>query len=297
MLDKTGFLEEYHLEDAYQRSGLDWNVLEEIYNDYADNHYEDLQKIACELVNVLEERKNKLSDSERAKVHAIYGRAKEPKHLIEKIIRKVGLENSAKYQKIDKYNYTDIVRDLIGIRILVLAKEHWSAVDDLVRSHFQKFEETPVAYVCYGDRELFDPERLYVDYTTKGYRSQHYIVRYKDCFAEIQARTLAEEVYGEFDHRVRYPYRVSNKFLKRYSSIISKNSAQLDDLISTCLEINEPVLEQLEQNFEEDRYIEWSKKQAVLNYEVDGSDTSKSDEKINDAKEMVYRKIILREGH
>lgn len=245
------------------------------------------------LVNDLENQKKKLLDSEKTKVHTIFGRAKDPKHLIEKIIRKVGSENSAKYQKIDKDNYTDIIKDLIGIRVLVLAKEYWSAVDDLVRLQFQEFEETPVAYVCYGDREIFDRKRLYVDYTTKGYRSQHYIVRYKGCFVEIQARTLAEEVYGEFDHRVRYPYRVSNKFLRRYSGIVSKNSAELDDLISTCLGIDEPLLDRLDQDFERDRYIEWSKRQTASHKETVVSETLET-EKINDAKEMVFKKMILR---
>lgn len=296
MLEKTSFLEEYHLEETYQRSGIDWKILEEIYDDYTNNHYDILQRNALALVNDLENQKKELPDSEKTKVHTIFGRAKDPKHLIEKIIRKVGSENSAKYQKIDKDNYTDIIRDLIGIRVLVLAKEHWRAVDDLVRMQFQKFEETPVAYVCYGDREIFDPKRLYIEYTSKGYRSQHYIVRYKGYFVEIQARTLAEEVYGEFDHRIRYPYRVSNKFLKRYSGIVSKNSAELDDLISTCLGIDGSLLEQMDRNFEGDRYIEWSKTQAMPDMEMDIPKALET-EKINDAKDMVLKKIILREGH
>lgn len=63
---------------------------------------------------------------------------------------------------------------------------------------FKEFCEPPRAYVCYGDRKIFDERLLHVDYTNKGYRSQHYIVDYKGYFVEIQVRILVEEVHDEF---------------------------------------------------------------------------------------------------
>lgn len=124
-----------------------------------------------------------------------------PEHVIEKIIRKVGNEDSQKYQNIDVCNYKDILKDLIGIRVIVIKKEGWKEAHDLVCVLFNRFyDDTPKAYVCYGDRKIFDEDSIDVDYTVKGYRSQHYIVQYKTCYTEIQVRTLAEEVYGEFDY-------------------------------------------------------------------------------------------------
>ena len=38
-------------------------------------------------------------------------------------------------------------------------------------------------------------------------------------YFEVQVRTIAEEVYAEFDHYVKYPYRENNHFLKRYNML------------------------------------------------------------------------------
>lgn len=296
MLDKKSFLEEFHLEEAFKHSGMEWDRLVEIYNDYAEKHFVLMQRNAQELVCELEKKKLELADSEKGRVHIIYGRAKDPKHLIEKIIRKVGAENIEKYQKIEKDNYREIIRDLIGIRVLVLAKEDWRVADSLIRLQFRYFAEQPIAYVCYGDREIFDSRKLYVEYTSKGYRSQHYIAKYKGCYVEVQARTLSEEVYGEFDHRVRYPYRVSNKFLKRYSGVVSKNTSELDDLISTCLEINEPILDHLDRRFKDDRYIEWVKKQ-VSDRDTADFENGMQKEIIGDVRDLVRNKMVLRKEY
>lgn len=296
MLDKRLFLEEFHLEEIFERSGIVWENLVEIYDDYTENHYEELKKSASVLVGDLETKRSSLPKDTSEKIHTIFGRAKDPKHLIEKIVRKIGSEDSQKYRNINRDNYREIITDLIGVRVLVLAKEDWKAADDLVRMQFQKFEEKPIAYVCYGDREIFDPERLYVEYTSKGYRSQHYIVRYNGSFAEIQARTLSEEVYGEFDHRVRYPYRIQNKFLRRYSGIVSKNASEMDDLISSCLDIDETLLEQLDHHFIDDRYVEWVKRQVELDH-GDEAEKILKQETIRDAKDLVLKKMALRKEY
>ena len=52
--------------------------------------------------------------------------------MIEKIIRKVGVEKRQKYKNINERNYLRIVRDLMGIRILILSKEEWRTVHDFL---------------------------------------------------------------------------------------------------------------------------------------------------------------------
>lgn len=69
-------------------------------------------------------------------VQSIRGRRKQPKHLIEKIIRKRGKEKSQKYLGINVNNYKEIVRDLIGIRILTISKEEWEIVHDWLIKKF-----------------------------------------------------------------------------------------------------------------------------------------------------------------
>lgn len=266
MLNQEQFLKEYNLEQTFQKSGLEWKILEEIFEDYKEKFYPLLQELAHELVTDFHTVKSNMR-IENPKwgndIHVIYGRAKEPEHVIEKIIRKVGNEDSQKYQGVNIDNYKDILRDLIGIRIIVIKKEGWKEAHDLICTQFDKFyDDTPKAYVCYGDRKIFDAEQIDVDYTVKGYRSQHYVIRYETYYAEIQVRTLAEEVYGEFDHRVRYPYFKDNKFLIRYTNMISRGIAELDDMISTCMQLDDEILEELNHKFEEDKYVDWAKEQG-----------------------------------
>lgn len=287
MLDKDAFFDEFHIEEEFYKSELKWEDLSAIYEDYEKrlNAEDDIKALAKDVVALLDKDK---PDA----VRAIYGRVKEPKHLIEKIIRKVGIEDVRKYKSINVQNYTEIVKDLIGIRVLVLAKEEWKEADSQIRKVFQEeFDEPPKAYICYGDRLVFDEKLIEVEYTNKGYRSQHYIVKHGEYFAEIQVRTLAEEVYGEFDHRARYPYKQKNKFLIRYSKIVSKSVTELDDLISTCFNINEEILKQLDEEFKQDNYVDWSKQTTNRNVQLR---TSHNYEKVNSAKELANQKVLRR---
>ena len=64
---------------------------------------------------------------------------------------------------------------------------------------------------------------IHKEYTDKGYRSQHYIFKYGNYYFEVQVRTIAEEVYAEFDHYVKYPYRENNHFLKSDIQVLWQN--------------------------------------------------------------------------
>lgn len=117
MLDEREFFDEYKIKDDFQQSGLDWQILSDIYDNYLDSksHYE---YMCDEIITYI---KNEMNFD----VQSIRGRRKQPKHLIEKIIRKRGKEKSQKYLGINVNNYKEIVRDLIGIRILTISKEEW----------------------------------------------------------------------------------------------------------------------------------------------------------------------------
>ncbi len=279
MLDKDGFLEEYKLSDVFQCADITWDVLELIYNDYKER-YEDLQDKAEKIVKTLR-------DENCEAIRSIYGRAKHPKHLIAKIIRKLGKEHNAKYNDINTNSYMNIVRDLIGVRVLVLAKEQWYQADSVIRKYFNDFPEPPKAYMCYGDRDIFDESIIETDYTNRGYRSQHYIVSLDGYFAEIQVRTLAEEVFGELDHAVRYPKQEENTFLKRYGRIVSKCTSELDELVSTCLDLskNEKLINSLHNQFAQDRYKSWS---SETHYKKASQDVSKEP---TVSEEMTFKEL------
>ena len=137
MLEQERFLKEYNLEQTFEKTGLSWQLLEQIYVDYKEKNYPRLQDLSGQLVAKLNQKKNNMRIERPGwgnDVHVIYGRAKEPEHVIEKIIRKIGNEDSKKYRNIGVSDYKDVLSDLIGIRIIVIKKEGWREADDLIRT-------------------------------------------------------------------------------------------------------------------------------------------------------------------
>lgn len=251
MLDQEKFFNTYKVQEAFEDSGLSWDTLEKIYDDYV-KRLPQMKKIA----DRMQEEMVKEIDFH---IHSVHNRCKEPEHLIEKIIRKVGIEKRQKYKSINEKNYLRIVRDLMGIRILILSKEEWHTVHDFLlkmdaeNQYGIKMAEMPRAYIRYGDRDIFN-YTIHKEYTNKGYRSQHYIFKYKEYYFEVQVRTIAEEVYGEFDHYVKYPYRENNHFLKRYTSVVAELLNSVDEIISTCFQFGEEGWKDMEKYFEQDSY-------------------------------------------
>lgn len=257
MLNKEAFFDKYNIHDAFGHSDLDWDMLVQIYEDY-----ENQDKIFEQCLNHLIKYTSEGIDFP---IHSIHGRKKDAEHLIEKIIRKRGVEQSFKYKGICVDNYREIVRDLVGIRILILSKEEWELTHRWLLGKFQNAEdsskymaELPQAYTRYGDRDIFG-DKIHKEHSNKGYRSQHYIVKFDGIYCELQVRTLSEEVFGEFDHRVKYPYREQNKFLVRYTNMVSQFLDSVDEMISTCFQMEEQGWNHCSQYYQEDVYIDWKK--------------------------------------
>ncbi len=293
-LEREAFFEKYKVKKYFEISGLKWETLKAIYNDY-ENDEDFFTQCATDLQSYI--IKNLTHQ-----VHSVHCRIKDGEHLIEKIIRKCGKEQLAKYSGIDRTNYREIVRDLIGVRILLFSKEEWEGVfDDLIRLFPSKeygsnyMKEEPVAYTRYGDRDIFQ-DKIHAEYTNKGYRSQHYIVRYKECYCEIQVRTLPEEVYGEFDHHVKYPYREDNRFLIRYSTVLGQLLDSVDEIISTCYQMGENGWDACNHYYEKDTYVDWTRLEqrpemslentGRVKYVSDGQNVSIKDR----ANRIIFRK-------
>ena len=295
MLDKEEFFKEYKVEQEFLCSGLKWEVLEEIYDDY------------CRRQPEVEEYCGRFAeyflDGMKMPIHSIRTRAKEPKHLIEKIIRKRGKYQNKKYLNINVDNYLDIVQDLVGARVLILAKEEWEGVFDWITERFQTnatdecyLAEPPVAYTRYGDRDIFG-DKIYREHTDRGYRSQHYIIRFEKYFCEVQVRTLAEEVYGEFDHRVKYPYRNENHFLLRYTNTVAQLADSIDEIISTCFEMGEQGWESCAQYYSGDTYADWRhiSQPGTSERKKEKEQTDSNEETVIDAAAYIHS-VLLRRG-
>ena len=121
-LERETFFEKYKVEKYFKISGLKWETLTAIYNDY--------EKDEKFFVQCAMDLQSYITENLAHRVHSVQCRRKDGEHLIEKIIRKCGKEQLDKYRKIDETNY----REIVGVRILLFTKKEWEGVfDDMLR--------------------------------------------------------------------------------------------------------------------------------------------------------------------
>lgn len=225
LINQSDFIKKYNIdENAFAATGLEWENLTEIYDNYLAFR-EELEPSAIYLFNTLMKAEN---------VHSVRYRIKDPEHLIEKIIRKK-LENAD--INITKDNYKEEVTDLIGLRALHLYKDDWGAINDYIRGLWN-LKQKPVANYRNGDsQELIDFFRQ-KDCDIKehkyGYRSVHYLIETQPAkqkfYAEIQVRTIFEEAWAEIDHTIRYPYDLDNVIFFQFLLILNRLAGSADEM-------------------------------------------------------------------
>ena len=232
--------------------------LEKIYHNFQANIVK-LENIRDEILTILN---NNLS----GKVHSIRCRIKDADHLIEKIIRNIN-NKPDKYAVLNVDNYNNIITDLIGVRIIILDKRDWREVHNSllgifrniperyvqqpgdIITNYEKYKkeatvkgkelensyhaEIPVVYITTeDDRKIYIDDNLKIDNSKTHYRSLHYIIRYGITYFEIQVRTLFEEGWLEFDHRIKYPCDQNNDKKQEFAGILSSLAIAADRLIS-----------------------------------------------------------------
>lgn len=176
-------------------------------------------------------------------VHSIKSRLKEPAHLQDKLERKlIDSKKHSKAFKITESNLFVKVNDLAGIRILHLYTRQIQDIDRILRKLLMdqryKLVEGPFARTWDDEsREYFKACGIETETSPSMYTSVHYVV---ESFArtkvtcEIQVRTLMEEVWGEVDHKLNYPYphksRVCQEQLKVLARVTSSASRLVDSI-------------------------------------------------------------------
>jgi len=156
-------------------------------------------------------------------IHSMRGRIKEPSHLRDKLQRKL-----AKYREagrdwdITSENLFERVTDLTGFRILHLHTSQFAAINAIILRLLDENRypvlEGPIARTWdeeYG--AYFKSLGVETQQSPRMYTSVHYVVETNTktkYTAEIQLRTLAEELWGEVDHLINYP-TVSTKLACR----------------------------------------------------------------------------------
>lgn len=228
-IDMNIFLQKYNITiKEYEESGVCWDNLLEIYNDYLI------------LRPKLENIAKFISDTLRSadKVHSIRYRTKDPEHLLEKIIRKKKFDVTSK-------NYLEKITDLIGIRALHLYKDDWESIHDFINDNWL-LKENVTALVRTGDSkdllELYSKKNCDIKEHEMGYRSVHYIIECsatkEKIFAEIQVRTIIEEAWSEIDHQIRYPYNINDKMLQNYLATFNRLAGTADEMGTLLKSLN-----------------------------------------------------------
>jgi ppGpp synthetase/RelA/SpoT-type nucleotidyltranferase len=210
--------------------------------------FEDLKLIAIEYQKIMPS----LSDvaeliaktlQKNKHVHSVRWRVKDPEHLMEKIIRR-RIKNVEKYLSIDASNYTEIVTDLVGVRVLHLFKYEWKEIHDYILGMW-KTHEDPVAYIRSGDEgdiiDSYGKYNLKTEVHPFGYRSIHFVTStqptLQKVLSEIQVRTIFEEGWSEIDHELRYPNFSDNKLISYFLTIFNRMAGSADEMGSFVKEL------------------------------------------------------------
>ena len=181
-----------------------------------------------------------------ASVHSVRSRLKAPDHLEEKLTRKIckcKKENSS--FDINPGNLFVKINDLAGVRLLHLYTRQITSIDLALREVFKdgKYEllEGPKARTWDDEsRQFFKGCNIETQDSPSLYTSVHYVISSasRTTFtAEIQVRTLMEEVWGEVDHAMNYPHPTDSvpcrEQIKVLARVTSRASRLVDSIFTT----------------------------------------------------------------
>jgi putative GTP pyrophosphokinase len=180
----------------------------------------------------------------RGLVHSSKYRIKDPKHLAEKIERKmVDTRARGKQYSITERNLFQTVEDLAGVRLLHLhtaqMKEMHPLIEALEEQGF-RIVGPPVANTWDDEyRRFFREIGIRTRARDSMYTSVHYIVEESSKTkrrCELQVRTLMEEVFGEVSHAINYPDEARSVACKEQIKTLARvasGSTRLVDSIFT----------------------------------------------------------------
>ncbi|GEM_PF-1017552 len=205
-------------------------------------------------------------------VHSVRWRVKDTEHLLEKIIRKRA-SGSDKYLEINASNYSQIITDLVGVRVLHLFKSEWLNIHSYILAYWEPIEGVK-AYIREGDEggivDSYSENGCVVETHLSGYRSIHYIIStqptIKKILAEIQVRTIFEEGWSEIDHKIRYPNFSDNKLIAYFLTIFNRMAGSADEMGTFVKDLtSEIAFRELEnEKFRKNQEVHLSKIEALV---------------------------------
>lgn len=145
-------------------------------------------------------------------IHSVRSRTKDPVSLRVKLKRKIEkVEEAGREFLITPDNYLQEINDLAGVRLLHLHTSQFPAIDAVIKEVIggtgYKVKEGPIAHVWDEvAKKYFESVNVEARLNSRMYSSVHYVFQlHSGNTAEVQVRTLAEELWGEVDHSMNYP--------------------------------------------------------------------------------------------
>lgn len=179
-------------------------------------------------------------------IHSVKFRLKDPDHLRDKLERKmIEANEKGKRFMITAKNLFSKINDLAGFRLIHLHTTQFEEIDTELKSIFKEqawvLHEGPIARTWDDEyREYFSKIGTTVNKSPDLYTSVHYIIKANSdnpLTCEIQVRTLMEEVWGEVDHTINYPYKSKShscrEQIKVLARVTSSSSRLVDSIFST----------------------------------------------------------------
>lgn len=197
--------------------------IDEAIKAYVDKQFEYEQFLASVLVFF--QKHPQLNKAPLPVIHSIKSRLKDPKHLEDKLLRKL-----EKGVLITKENVFTEITDFIGVRVLHLYQDQFPEINAAINKKVEDgdwiFVESPTAYTWDPESvHFYENLNIITEIRDTYYTSIHYLVKPNNknsICCEIQVRTLFEEIWGEIDHTINYPHKTESVACKEQLRVLSK---------------------------------------------------------------------------
>lgn len=150
-----------------------------------------------------------------------------------------------------KYTHPfDEINDIVGFRVIVIAKLHIPKVCKIIEENFEVLEQEDKSVALLNEGKL-------------GYESHHLIVKLNesrkklaeyasvtDIVCEIQVRTVLQHAWAENEHKIQYKDFKPDPDLRRRFQRLAGLMSLADEEFDRIYELNERVRNQVENSFE-----------------------------------------------
>ncbi len=186
-------------------------------------------------------------------IHSAKQRPKDPEHLRDKLYRYAWKAKEEKKNfDITTQNLFTKIDDLAGVRLIHLHTKQMVIIHPLLLKFFNEHKYTiegkPTAFTWDNEyANFFRSIKIRIEKRDSMYTSVHYILkpsRKTKMRCELQVRTLAEEIWGEVDHTINYPYKVDSVACTEQLNVLARVASGCTRLVDSIFASHKDYLDQ-----------------------------------------------------